>query len=186
MSQAATSRFFSWSRPYPCYPPRLAESAVAVCSGCCGQDRSAVRFICRLLNLAGNAVKFTKQGYVNVFVSCEEKTEEADTIHFCIEDTGIGIPFEKHAKALPAVRASGIVNHASLWRDGPRLGHLPKNRGIDGGEYTDREHARQRSKFHFTVKLPLASLVASAGPPAREDQTITSSETALDPGDIAG
>ena len=47
-----------------------------------------------LLNLVGNAIKFTSQGYVHVTVSLDEIAEKP-AIRFDVEDTGIGIPPEQ-------------------------------------------------------------------------------------------
>ena len=48
-----------------------------------------------LINLISNAVKFTKQGHVYVNVSLQQTNGEA-YIRFDVEDTGIGIPQDKH------------------------------------------------------------------------------------------
>jgi len=45
-----------------------------------------------LLNLAGNAVKFTERGRVTVDVSVDARDGERDVIRFAVRDTGIGIP----------------------------------------------------------------------------------------------
>jgi PAS domain S-box-containing protein len=45
-----------------------------------------------LINLIGNAVKFTEKGSVNVHVALEEKKEETVSLQFSVTDTGIGIP----------------------------------------------------------------------------------------------
>jgi len=50
-----------------------------------------------LINLIGNATKFTKEGHVYVNVSLEER-EDKPFIRFDVEDTGIGIPKDKQAK----------------------------------------------------------------------------------------
>ena len=50
-----------------------------------------------LLNLIGNALKFTNHGWVGVAVSCKEKKEDAVLLSFRIVDTGIGIPQEEIA-----------------------------------------------------------------------------------------
>ncbi len=51
-----------------------------------------------LINLAGNAVKFTEKGSVTVHVSLQSETEAAARLKFSIRDTGIGIAPEAQAK----------------------------------------------------------------------------------------
>lgn len=49
-----------------------------------------------ILNLGGNAVKFTSTGEVTIRASLEEETESTATVRFEVSDTGIGVPREKH------------------------------------------------------------------------------------------
>lgn len=51
-----------------------------------------------LINLAGNAVKFTEKGSVTVHVSVQTETETSVRLKFSIRDTGIGIAAEAQAK----------------------------------------------------------------------------------------
>jgi len=51
-----------------------------------------------LINLAGNALKFTEQGSVTVHVSAQTETATAVRLKFSIRDTGVGIPPEAQAK----------------------------------------------------------------------------------------
>src|SRR3970282_2906898 len=44
-----------------------------------------------LINLAGNAVKFTERGSVTVHVSLQEETDTAVRLKFSVRDTGVGI-----------------------------------------------------------------------------------------------
>ncbi len=53
-------------------------------------DEGRVRQI--LLNLLGNAIKFTEQGSVTLSVQALAISEQSVTLRWCVEDTGIGIP----------------------------------------------------------------------------------------------
>ncbi len=50
-----------------------------------------------LVNLVGNAIKFTQEGEVVVRVQVEEKSKSDATLRFSVQDTGIGIPIERQA-----------------------------------------------------------------------------------------
>ncbi len=58
-------------------------------------DPSRLRQI--LVNLVGNALKFTHQGEIVVRVSALSETEELATFRFSVQDTGIGIPEDRRA-----------------------------------------------------------------------------------------
>jgi two-component system, sensor histidine kinase and response regulator len=51
-----------------------------------------------LLNLMGNAIKFTPKGSVTLKISAKKQSENAIELHFEVRDTGIGIPAEKQNK----------------------------------------------------------------------------------------
>jgi two-component system, sensor histidine kinase and response regulator len=50
-----------------------------------------------LVNLVGNAIKFTHQGEVVIHAEPIEETKDQVVIHFAVQDTGIGIPSERQA-----------------------------------------------------------------------------------------
>jgi CheY-like chemotaxis protein len=54
-----------------------------------------------LVNLTGNAIKFTSQGHVYINISTE-RLSERDFIRFDVEDTGIGIPKDKQSSIFEA------------------------------------------------------------------------------------
>jgi two-component system, sensor histidine kinase and response regulator len=55
-----------------------------------------------LVNLVGNAIKFTELGEILVTAKVESDGEEQVCIHFTVKDTGVGIPFEKQKKVFEA------------------------------------------------------------------------------------
>lgn len=56
-------------------------------------DAGRIRQI--LLNLAGNAIKFTEQGRIGIKVSIEKRDGQNCLVRFAVKDTGIGIPLKK-------------------------------------------------------------------------------------------
>ncbi|MBI2792391.1 MAG: response regulator [Gammaproteobacteria bacterium] len=56
-------------------------------------DPSRVRQI--LINLVGNAIKFTQQGFIKITIDLENETDDNLTLKFTVEDSGIGIPQSK-------------------------------------------------------------------------------------------
>lgn len=50
-----------------------------------------------LVNLVGNAIKFTHQGEIVIRAEPRENTDRYVTVHFSVQDTGIGIPYERQA-----------------------------------------------------------------------------------------
>ena len=56
-------------------------------------DKRLLRQI--MINLVGNAIKFTERGYVSIQVECLEQTSDLATFVISVMDTGIGIPEEK-------------------------------------------------------------------------------------------
>jgi signal transduction histidine kinase/ActR/RegA family two-component response regulator len=48
-----------------------------------------------LLNLVGNALKFTNEGEVEISVTCRERTQQRALLRYAVRDTGIGLPADK-------------------------------------------------------------------------------------------
>ncbi|MBN2312447.1 MAG: response regulator [Sedimentisphaerales bacterium] len=57
-----------------------------------------------ILNLAGNAIKFTEKGEISVDVRLESQVDDTIRLHFAVTDTGPGIPVEKQKIIFEAFR----------------------------------------------------------------------------------
>src|SRR5205085_1096785 len=55
-----------------------------------------------LVNLVGNAIKFTEEGEIVIHVSVDSITGDEVVLHFSVDDTGIGISEDKQARIFEA------------------------------------------------------------------------------------
>jgi two-component system, sensor histidine kinase and response regulator len=106
-----------------------------------------------LMNLVGNAIKFTHQGQVSVNVDYAPKGDEDLILHFSVSDTGIGIPLEKQEKIFAAFEQAD----ASTTRryGGTGLGLSLSRRLVemmDGSIWVESEPGKG-SAFHFTTHV---------------------------------
>ncbi|MBW8018050.1 MAG: response regulator, partial [Planctomycetes bacterium] len=107
-----------------------------------------------LINLIGNAIKFTENGCVNVHVSLEEY-EGKPFIRFDVEDTGIGIPPDKQEIIFESfVQADGSTNR-KYGGTGLGLAVTKQLAEILGGELTLTSKEGKGSTFSLMIPTGL-------------------------------
>ena len=119
-------------------------------------DASRVRQV--LVNLVGNAVKFTERGEVVVEIERgPQSSETSAVIHFCVRDTGIGIVKEKQDMVFGAFTQADSSTTRKY--GGTGLGLAITKRLIDlmGGKLWLESEPGVGSAFHFTIRFELAS-----------------------------
>ncbi len=114
-------------------------------------DASRLRQV--IVNLLGNAIKFTQEGEVALKVQLESKEKDDCLLHFMVSDTGIGIPNEKLKLIFdPFSQAdSSTTRHYG----GTGLGLTISTRLIEkmGGIVWVESEVGRGTQFHFTIRL---------------------------------
>ncbi|MEX0819223.1 MAG: response regulator [Pirellulaceae bacterium] len=110
-----------------------------------------------IVNLVGNAIKFTSRGEVVVDVNPEELTPASATLHVTVRDTGIGISQDKQQRVFEAFSQAD----ASTTRQfgGTGLGLTISKRLVEmmGGRIWVESEPGTGTTFHFLVRLGVAA-----------------------------
>jgi len=113
-----------------------------------------------LVNLIGNAIKFTNQGGVSVSVD-RTGCEQPDCLHLCVRDSGIGIAQEKLGSIFDAfTQADGSITR-KYGGTGLGLTISSKLVGLMGGRIWVESEEGQGTRFHFL--LPYSPLDSEEG-----------------------
>jgi len=118
-----------------------------------------------IVNLVGNAVKFTEQGEVVVGVDVESQEEQSTLLHFTVRDTGIGIAPEKQKAIFEAFTQAD----SSMTRKygGTGLGLTISSRLVQmmEGKIWVESALGEGSTFHFTARLGRTNAAAAESAP---------------------
>jgi signal transduction histidine kinase/ActR/RegA family two-component response regulator len=118
-----------------------------------------------LLNLAGNAVKFTAQGSVGIAVKVESQDTASITLGFAVRDSGIGIPVEKREIIFEAFRQADGSTTRKYGGTGLGLAIcLNLVKMMEGSIHVESE-VGSGSTFHFTARFAHAAAGSQPAPP---------------------
>ena len=131
-------------------------------------DQNRVRQI--IVNLVGNAIKFTNAGEVVVSVAPERLSEEDVLLKFSVSDTGIGIPVERRDAIFAAFEQADNSMTRRFGGTGLGLAISARLAKLLGGEIWLDDQARSGSVFHFTAEFQLAK--APPGDPAQQAKSL--------------
>jgi PAS domain S-box-containing protein len=108
-----------------------------------------------VINLVGNAIKFTDKGEVMLYVERQSQTESTLNLHFFVSDTGIGIPEDKQQTIFEAFEQADTSTTRKYGGTGLGLSISAALVKLMGGTMWVESKVKQGSKFHFTVVLEI-------------------------------
>ncbi len=106
-----------------------------------------------LVNLGGNAVKFTEKGEIAIRVELLELDGQGRMLRFEVSDTGIGIPVEAHAQIFQAFTQVDASTTRTFGGTGLGLAIAKELVGVMGGDIRLSSQVGTGSTFWFTVPL---------------------------------
>jgi len=118
-----------------------------------------------VVNLVGNAIKFTERGGVDLRVETESRAEDWIVLHFCVSDTGIGVPREKQARIFEVFMQADSSTTRKYGGTGLGLAISARLVEMMGGRIWLESEVNQGSRFHCNVKLGLVKGRQQPPPP---------------------
>jgi two-component system sensor histidine kinase/response regulator len=106
-----------------------------------------------IINLVGNAIKFTAEGEVLVKVAASGTEGTNSLIHFTVSDTGIGVPPEKQKLIFEPFTQADSTTTRTYGGTGLGLAISKRLVGMMGGRIWVESRPAEGSHFHFTVSL---------------------------------
>ena len=118
-----------------------------------------------LVNLVGNAIKFTEQGQILVCVELESITADTACLHFSVRDTGVGIPAEQQARIFEPFSQADQSMTRKYGGTGLGLTICSRLVGMMGGRIWVVSRPGEGSTFHFTANLGVQTDISELARP---------------------
>ncbi|HVY13431.1 MAG TPA: response regulator, partial [Alphaproteobacteria bacterium] len=113
----------------------------------------ATRFKQILLNLAGNAIKFTEKGHVLIYVAGEPRADGKVLVEVRVEDTGIGIPSAKLGQVFEKFTQAEESTTRRFGGTGLGLAIVHRLVGMMGGTLQVESEPDKGSVFYFSMPM---------------------------------
>jgi CheY-like chemotaxis protein len=117
-----------------------------------------------LINLGGNAIKFTSAGEVVLHLRVVEQTAQDVLVEFAMQDSGIGIAPENHAHIFSGFSQAEASTTRRFGGTGLGLAISSRMVGLLGGTLAVDSVLGQGSRFHFQIRFPLAEMPPADSP----------------------
>ncbi len=124
-----------------------------------------LRFRQVLINLVGNAVKFTAAGHVAIRLSLDATEAGVCHLRVTVEDTGIGLSADQISRLFTPYTQAETDTGRQFGGTGLGLSICRRLVELMGGRIWAEGEPGVGSRFHFTARFPLASLPVRALPP---------------------
>jgi signal transduction histidine kinase/DNA-binding response OmpR family regulator len=122
-----------------------------------------------MVNLVGNAIKFTSTGEIVVSAELISRDGDEIDIHFSVRDTGIGIPLDKQAAVFDAFTQADVSTTRKYGGTGLGLAISTRLVHLMGGRIWLDSESGTGSTFHFTTRFAVAEPGTVATPAVRRD-----------------
>jgi signal transduction histidine kinase/FixJ family two-component response regulator len=130
-----------------------------------------------LINLVGNAIKFTEKGGVYVNCVVEEEDDESVSLLFSIRDTGIGIPLEKTETIFERFTQADTDITRRYGGTGLGLAITKQLVEMQGGSIGVRSEKGSGTEFYFSI--PYTKFAGPAPLPVARENTITATDHSI-------
>jgi CheY-like chemotaxis protein len=110
-----------------------------------------------LVNLLGNALKFTEEGGIGIKASLDSKDDDIINIRFAISDSGIGIPEEKIDMIFESFTQASSSTTRKYGGTGLGLAITKKLVELQGGKLKVESKENEGSTFSFTLPFHISS-----------------------------